>query len=212
MTREEIEFVRNLNLDQLHILKDLLQQSQNRLEAESYIELLLSGADLSCNMIELLKNIPIAYLPVFGIDLSRLASYAPTIYDYYIQSFQKRRQDFGSVGKLKEACLQSASDLVLTYLQEEYAYRKNNYSENYTGRVLLDLDLDQKQELIMRQQSEIYDYLSDLNGQYVFAISKTFDIRSSRNQNKVIEILARYSHYDDLIHGNIESFQKFIKK
>ena len=57
MTREEMEFIRSLNFDQLYILKGLLQQRQNNLEAGSYIELLLSGSDLSCNVIELLKNI-----------------------------------------------------------------------------------------------------------------------------------------------------------
>lgn len=209
MTREEMEFIRSLNFDQLYILKGLLQQRQNNLEAGSYIELLLSGSDLSCNVIELLKNIPITYLPVFGIALNRLANQVPTIYDYYTQ---KNQHYFRSIGKTKEACLNSASDLVLTYLQEEYDYRKNHYSEIYTGKMLLDLDMDKKQEFVLEQQAQIYNYFYDMNGQYVFTMSKTFDIRSSKNQSKVIEILARYSHLEDLQTHNIQSFQKFIKK
>lgn len=218
MTKEELEFIRRLNREDLVIIQNILNQDKD--DVLKYINLELNKMKISDTMEELTKDIPITYLPVIGasLDYYHKFGYFKSIYDYQ-QKSEKEKKQVRNLGNVKIRTIDYAVDFTLKHLQETIKFYEQSGVPIISGRALLDEDLREKEELIIKQISDIYDYFLKFGNEYVFfgtskdnCLEFLVDENNKDKKRKLIEILARYSSLEDLQDYNIMSFQKFIRK
>ncbi len=220
MNKEELNFINKLNQKELTVFYQMLNKDQK--EILSYVQNRVEKSQEQKDFYSLIQDIPISYLPVIGINLPYLVRYDDqlffnTIYDYYSMSLAEKLS-IGQLGQSKMMILDDAVKLVLKYLEERIQLLKENGDIIVSGRELLDQELIEKKNLILEQASDIYYYFAENGSEYIFAGSKKGKYIESlvckdyyKIRKNLVEILARYSHREDLTSHNIKSFQKFIR-
>lgn len=216
MTQEQINFISRLNENDIKILESLINENKN--EVLEYLKNLLQNSEI-IKAEDLMKDIPITYLPVMGtsIDYYYNFGHLKTIYDYYSKN-EIEKQKIRNLGISKMQILDCSVDFVLEFLNQKIELCRENKRYVLSGKILLDEELAEKKQLILIQAQNIYQYLSKSDVKHVFDGNKINYIehliseKDLKKQEKLVEILARYSHLEDLESHNIESFQKFIKK
>lgn len=217
MTKAEIDFINRLSKEDLLLFQNIL--NQDRSSVLEYLNKELEKLQI-LDMVELTKDIPITYLPVMGASLDYYHKFGllKSVYDY-LEKNEKEKKNIRNLGSTKILVLDYAVDFVLKHLNDKIKFCKQNGQPVISGRALLDEDLKEKEELILKQIPDIYQFLSQFGTDYVFSSSTKAQCldyllpgADLNKQEMLIRILARYSSLEDLEDNNIMSFQKFIKQ
>lgn len=210
-------FVDNLSLADTEILVDMFNSDSFKVKNYVLLSYQIKTAD-ELNLLtvrELSRDIPMTKLPV--INIPRLDWCFPTVYDYMSKTDSERLNTRGLGPKLI-----ADIDISFQFFAEHMDYLIKLHNGTISnGLELLNRDYELKEKFVLQHKKEIYSLLKDAKDPYIFsnckndkALKEFFskDGESAKRENEILPILIRYSKKEDIENGNIESFQKFIRK
>ncbi len=217
MTVKQKNYIDQLDLESLQILDSIIDDDSK--ESIEYLTERLRDLTFESDTFQYVKNlstqIPMSYVPMFGINFHRGFWKDCSIFDYYSIP-EEVKTEISFLNSVKVANLNGAVNFTLKHLQEKVKLCEIEHRFIPTGIELLNEDLEEKKELVRDQFEDIFQVLSHHEESYIFFMKNSpswwVDSFLSFGSQKLIEILARYSDLEDLKNKNVNSFQKFIRK